>query len=154
MNKIITPEKSIEIFNKEDIVLVTGSFDILHLGHFQFLEQAKSTEKDAKLIVVVLSDAQIRRRKGESRPVFKLDDRVKALSYLEVIDYIIAWDQDWEELRDFVREVKPNVLAVVDGDPGIDNKRKVIEEVGGRLEIVRKQNPYSTSHIFSKLSDL
>lgn len=152
MAEVISLQKGKTVFAQSSTALVTGSFDILHLGHLRFLSLAKqSVTKKTKLVVVVLGDAEITRRKGPNRPVFKLHERIEALSYLRSVDYIIPWEQPWEELRDFVTINKPAYLALVKGDPGFENKIKHIESVGGKAIVIEPLPGISTSAIINKL---
>ena len=81
MNKILSLTEAEAIFAKEQVVLITGSFDILHLGHLRLLKTAKdSVPKGVKTLVIILSDKEISRRKGDRRPVFKQNDRVEHLA--------------------------------------------------------------------------
>ena len=83
-----------------------------------------------------------------------MGERCEALSYLKPVDYIIPWEDDWRELREFVLELKPKILAVVEGDNGIDNKKMHIEKTGGKLIILRKEGEYSTSALIEKIKRL
>ena len=153
---MINKEVDIEFINKNllknNITFVTGSFDILHPGHINFLAQAKNIEPQNKLLVAVLSDDQIKRRKGESRPIFPQDARITSLSNLEVVDYVLAWRQKWEALREFVVKLSPKILVVGENDPGIENKRKIMQSLGGQVHELQRKNKYSTTYILKKLS--
>ena len=153
---MINKEVDIEFINKNllqtNVTFVTGSFDILHPGHIDFLAQAKSIEPQNKLLVAVLSDDQIKRRKGKSRPIFPLHARITSLSNLEVVDYVLAWKQEWEELREFVVKLKPKILVVGENDPGLENKRKIMQPLGGTVHELQRKNKYSTTYILEKLS--
>ena len=142
MNKIIASKT----------VFISGSFDLLHEGHMSFFKQAKDiVGASGKLIVAVLGDGEIMRRKGIERPYRKLEDRVKALRRVDYVDEVIAWDQPWEDLREYVLNLKPDYLAVVETDQGLDNKRSVIEEAGGKLVIFPRDKRYSTTQIIEQL---
>lgn len=152
MSKIITDKEVRKLFEKHEVALITGSFDVLHLGHLRFFSQVKSQiKKNIKLLVIILSDQEIKRRKGSQRPIFTQNERAEALSYIEMIDYILEWKMNWEDLRDFVKEMKPHYLAVVSGDPGIENKREIIKSYGGKLIEVNKVDNFSSSDIIEKL---
>ncbi len=153
MGKIITINEASEIFASDKIVLVTGSFDILHLGHLSFLHEAKtSTPQDTKLMVIILPDKEVKRRKGENRPVFSQKVRLEALSYIRNVDFVVGWEGSWESLRDFVIENKPRYMAVTKEDPGYENKVKAIMSFGGEVIEVEKFDNISTSLIIERLS--
>lgn len=152
MNKILSLTEAEAIFAKEQVVLITGSFDILHLGHLRLLKTAKdSVPKGVKTLVIILSDKEISRRKGDRRPVFKQNDRVEALSYLESVDFVLPWDFAWEDLRKFVLKVKPDYMAVVRDDPAFENKKTYIEKAGGKVIIIEPFKGFSTTSILEKL---
>lgn len=74
------------------IVYTSGSFDILHIGHLELLNWAKS--RGDILVVALNSDEVIRQKKGSSRPIMTLEDRKKLLDGLGVVDYVLAVDGD------------------------------------------------------------
>jgi D-beta-D-heptose 7-phosphate kinase/D-beta-D-heptose 1-phosphate adenosyltransferase len=148
LSKIITQLEAPELIHKHNTVFVSGSFDVLHLGHMKFLRRAKALVRDTGILMVaVISDEDIRIRKGEGRPVFTQSERVEALSYLEQVDYVIPWEDEWQALRLFVMQTKPAYLAVVAGDPGIDNKRQFIESAGGELKVLPREGWYASSRL-------
>ena len=74
---------------KRPIVMTAGVFDLLHLGHVRFLEEAKKTSKQkAELIVIVARDRTVERRKGE-KPVMSENQRRALVEALEVVDEAI-----------------------------------------------------------------
>lgn len=151
-NKIITETEISKKLTSNPIGLVTGSFDFLHLGHMQMLAQAKSKlAMDERLLVIVLGDEQIRLRKGDDRPYFKLAERLEALTYLEVVDYVYGWERPWQELRNFVLEHQPKYLFALEDDPGLENKRMHVEKSGGELVILDKYRDYSTTKILNEI---
>jgi len=122
MGKIITLKNIKSISDKlhaqnKKIVLVGGSFDILHVGHILFLEEAKNAGDI--LFVEVESDERIRRLKGKSRPINSQSNRVCVLSRLNMVDYVIPLpanlsDQDYLTIT---KKVQPAILATTKGDP-------------------------------------
>jgi D-glycero-beta-D-manno-heptose 1-phosphate adenylyltransferase len=89
------------------IVLTSGSFDMLHIGHMLYLETAK-THGDI-LVVGIDGDSKIRERKGEGRPVVPEDERMQALVHLRPVDLIYLKalsDPKWG----LIMAVKPDVL--------------------------------------------
>jgi cytidyltransferase-like protein len=152
MENIVKTEKEIiSIISNNPSTLITGSFDIVHLGHMRFISKAKSTAPNNLLIAIILSDKEIRKRKGEGRPFFSQSERVELLSYHKDIDYVLPWKKSWQELRDFVVDSKPKILVVNSTDSGIDNKRQTIESVGGKLVVLERKDDYSTSKIIERL---
>lgn len=124
-------------------VWVNGCFDILHRGHFELFNYAKSLGD--RLIVGVDTDEKVAKDKGPDRPYNNIDDRVYALNSLQAIDLTYIFDSR-EELIQLIKQTSPDILVV-----GSDWKGKEI--VGGvyAKEIVyfdRIKN-YSTTNILS-----
>lgn len=100
---IYSAENSKIIYSKEHLTdlieknefqnagLTSGCFDILHKGHIHNLKMSKS--KCSKLFVCLSSDKQIQELKGKSRPINSIDDRIRMLSHINFIDYIILYDE-------------------------------------------------------------
>lgn len=135
----------------QTVVLVGGCFDILHFGHIKFLKKAKN-EGDV-LIVALESDENIKRLKGNGRPIHSQNQRAEMLASLEFVDLIICLplmkdDKDYFEL---VKKIKPDVLAVTKGDPQLKNKGKQAKEIGAKVKIV---TPYIKTASTTKLIKL
>ena len=122
-------------------IWVNGCFDILHRGHFELFNYAKSLGN--VLVVGVDSDEKVAQDKGPDRPYNKLEDRVYALESLKAIDKVMVFDNK-EHLEWVVEITKPDILVV-----GSDWKGKEI--VGGQYakEIVYfdRIGDYSTTDI-------
>ena len=124
------------------VVLVTGVFDILHDEHTLFLQKAKKTGD--VLVVGVESDKRVKELKGEDRPINPQDVRVAHLEQMHIADGVFVLPELFSEPvhhLNLLRAVRPDVLAVSSHTPHLQSKRKLIEEVGGRLEIVHQHNP-------------
>ncbi|PCI89800.1 D-glycero-beta-D-manno-heptose 1-phosphate adenylyltransferase [Candidatus Kaiserbacteria bacterium] len=91
------------------IVLTSGSWDILHVGHMRYLQAAK--EEGDILIVGVDSDAKIRKRKGKDRPIVQQDERTEMLSHLEYVDAIFV-KAPRQKSNMLIELVSPDVLIV------------------------------------------
>ena len=127
-------------------IWVNGCFDILHRGHFELFNYAKSLGKF--LVVGVDTDEKVAQDKGPDRPYNKLEDRVYALESLKAIDKVYVFDSR-ERLEDLIKLSKPDFLVV-----GSDWKGK--EVVGGQYakEIVYfdRMGNYSTTNILNNES--
>ena len=137
-----------KVKNKDKIVLVGGCFDILHLGHVIFLEKAKRLGD--KLVVLLESDENIKKNKGNNRPVNNQENRAKMLMSLKAVSKVIKLPEmkTDEEYLALIKKIKPSVIAITGGDKRIFQKRKQAKIVGARLVKVTKQIPYqSTSRI-------
>jgi rfaE bifunctional protein nucleotidyltransferase chain/domain len=91
------------------IVLSSGSWDMLHVGHMRYLKAAK--EKGDILIVGVDSDKKIKKRKGPDRPVVTENERIEMLSHLEFVDYIYLKKHSDKE-GNLIKIVGPDILIV------------------------------------------
>lgn len=88
------------------VVLTQGVYDMLHIGHAQYLEKAKA--HGDVLIVGVDSDALTRKRKGDGRPVVPQEERIKMLLHLRHVDLVVLRDVD-KELEALIMTIKPDV---------------------------------------------
>lgn len=135
----------------QTIVLVTGVFDILHKAHLKFLQKAKSTGNI--LFVGLESDFRVQKIKGQFRPVCKLEQRIKNLSQIRVVDYIFALPEkfDQQARERLVQDLKPDVLAVSAHTLHLSQKRNLLKKYGGELKIVMSQDKnISTTQILEK----
>ncbi len=94
-----------EIKNKKNI-LTSGCFDIVHIGHLEFLKQSKNLGDN--LLVCLSNDKQIRKLKGENRPVNNYIDRIKLFKTISYVDYIILYDEE-----DIERETTLNKIMEI-----------------------------------------
>ncbi len=90
-------------------IFVNGTFDILHRGHIQLLNYAKSL--GGTLTVGIDSDRRVREKKGYARPVYNVGDRAYMLQNLKAVDYVVIFDSD-EELERCIKTVKPDIMVV------------------------------------------
>ena len=134
---------------EQDIALAFGCFDILHVGHKRYLQQA-ATLGDI-LVVGVNSDASVRRLKGPTRPVNNEQDRAEMLSALGFIDYVVIFDEDTP--YELIKKIQPDVL-VKGGDykPEEVVGKDIVEARGGRLELISFVEGKSTTNIIKKIN--
>jgi D-beta-D-heptose 7-phosphate kinase/D-beta-D-heptose 1-phosphate adenosyltransferase len=134
------------------IVLTGGCFDILHIGHARFLSEAK--KMGDYLIVLLESDREVKKLKGENRPVFIQEERAEMLSALESVDLIVLLPmmQNDSDYLNLVMKIKPDVIAVTEDDPHIEKKRYQAKETGGELKIISLTKTLSTSKLAKILS--
>lgn len=89
------------------VVFTNGCFDILHVGHITYLQQARSLGD--VLVVALNSDDSVKRLKGEERPVNGLIDRMSLIAALEAVTWVTWFEQD--DPVSVIRALKPNVLV-------------------------------------------
>ena len=139
----------IEQHKKQGKIIVTcnGSFDILHIGHLEFLEEAK--QQGDILIVGINSDASVRRYKGNSRPVFPEEQRLRLVQSLKPVDYAFIFEED--NPIPFLKQLKPDIHAngVEYGKNCIE--AKTIRRYGGRIYLITKKTRISTTDIVEKI---
>lgn len=115
------------------VVFTNGCFDILHVGHIRYLQDARA--KGDMLVVGVNSDKSVRKLKGPQRPVVSEKDRAEILAALECVDYITVFGEDTPV--ELILAIKPNI-HVKGGDykPEDLPEGEAVASVGGRIEIV------------------
>jgi FAD synthetase len=95
---------------KQKVVLASGVFDLLHLGHVRFLEDAKRAGgKNAKLIVIVARDSTVEKTKGR-KPIMSEDQRCALVESLKVVDEAVLGYENMD-IGEAIEEVEPDVIA-------------------------------------------
>lgn len=141
-----------KIGTTQKIVLVGGCFDIVHLGHLIFLEKAKA--KGDLLIVLLESDENIRKNKGERRPINNQEYRAKFLTKLKMVDRVVKLPEmkSDEDYLKIVKKIKPTIIAVSESDNKLKIKKAQAKMVGAKVLIVNKLIPHqSTSRIIERI---
>lgn len=126
-----------QVEKKRPIVLTAGVFDLLHLGHVKFLEEAKKIGgKNAELIVIVARDKTVKNRKGE-KPVMSEDQRRALVESLEVVDEAILGYEKFSIDR-VVEKIKPDIIALGHDQKGIGEiVRKAIMNKSLKIKVVK-----------------
>ena len=130
------------------LVFTNGVFDILHVGHVRYLQQARALG-DA-LVVAINSDASARELKGAGRPLANENDRAEILAALACIDYVSVFDD--LSPRALIAELRPDFL-VKGGDYSLDqiHGREEVEAAGGRVVSLPFVEGASTSEIIERM---
>jgi len=133
------------------LVVTNGCFDLLHVGHVTYLEEARR-QGDA-LLVGITSDANVRKLKGRGRPLNAARDRAAVLAALESVSAVYVFPQ--VDACGFLEKVKPNVY-VKGGDYTIDTinqaERRLLEKMGVRIVILPVVPGQSTSGLLKKMA--
>jgi rfaE bifunctional protein nucleotidyltransferase chain/domain len=132
----------------EKIVFTNGCFDLLHIGHVLYLEEAKTLGN--KLIVGINSDASVRRLKGDNRPIKDVYDRAHVLAALASTDMVIIFEEDDPGL--LIAQIVPDVL-VKGGDwkPEQIVGSDIVLAAGGHVRSLSFVEGYSTTQIEQKI---
>ncbi|MFA5455027.1 MAG: D-glycero-beta-D-manno-heptose-7-phosphate kinase [Sulfurimonas sp.] len=130
--------------NGKKVVFTNGCFDILHVGHVKYLQEAKSFGD--VLIVGLNSDASVSRLKGASRPVNIAEDRAYLLAALEAVDFVVPFEEDTP--YELIKMIKPDTL-VKGGD--YEGKSVVGTEFALELKLVDFVDGKSTTKTIQKI---
>ncbi len=130
------------------IVLTQGVYDLLHIGHAQYLEKARSFGD--VLVVGVDSDALTKKRKGDGRPVVPQEERINMLLHLRHVD-IVALRDVGQELEELIRTIKPDVYIASEStkDFVIDEN---VRQWCGTVHVLPPQATTSTTERIRKVS--
>lgn len=135
------------------LVATNGCFDLLHLGHVTYLENARSYG-DA-LLVGVNADASVKQLKGPDRPVNSESDRAAVLAALASVDAVCIFAERTAEK--FLAAAQPDIY-IKGGDYTLDtvnqDERRVVEQSGGKMIIVPIVPGRSTTALLKKISQL
>jgi rfaE bifunctional protein nucleotidyltransferase chain/domain len=124
------------------IVLTSGSFDLIHLGHVKYLARAK--EFGDVLVVGVDSDAKIKARKSPDRPMVPEAERLELLAHQRPVDYIFLKPLD-EPRWALIEAVRPDVLVLTKDHSYSSADLEALREFVGRIEVLERQAAVTTS---------
>jgi rfaE bifunctional protein nucleotidyltransferase chain/domain len=135
----------------QKVVFTNGVFDILHRGHVEYLEKAKSLGD--VLMLGLNTDASVKKIKGSNRPVMGQEDRAIVLAGLSSVDYICLFEEETPE--NLIQELIPDIL-VKGGDYQIDDivGRETVEANGGKVVTIDLVNGQSTTSLIEKMVKL
>jgi FAD synthetase len=111
---------------KKRVVLASGVFDLLHLGHVKFLEEAKKAGgKDAELLVIIARDSTVKKNKGR-KPIMPENQRRALVESLKVVDEAVLGFEEFD-IGEVIERIKPDVIAL--GYDQADMEKRVQEYV-------------------------
>lgn len=139
---------AIERQRKRKIVLANGCFDFFHVGHIRYLAGAKGLGDC--LIVAVNSDEQVRKLKGENRPLMSESERAEIVSAFKFVDYVTIFPEPTVE--ELIRAIRPDFHAK-GTDYTADNvpERETVIAVGGQVAIVGDAKNHSSTNLIEKV---
>ena len=132
----------------KSIVLTNGVFDLVHVGHVRYLEDARA--RGDYLVVAVNSDKSAEAIKGKGHPVVPLEERMEMLSAWWFVDYVVGFDEETAE--ELIRAVKPDIYA-----KGSDYNlrtlpdRKVLRQEGVKAMFVGDKKGHSTRKLIQRI---
>ena len=130
------------------IVTTNGVFDILHLGHIKYLQEAKKLGDI--LIVAINSDSSVKQIKGPERPINSEQSRAEVLAALSFVDYIIIFNET--DPVNVLSDIKPDI-HVKGGDYKIDEiiEKDIVEKSNGKIVLIPEIKGYSTTDLINKI---
>jgi rfaE bifunctional protein nucleotidyltransferase chain/domain len=128
-------------------VFTNGCFDLLHVGHLRYLQQAR--QLGDRLVVGVNSDASVRALKGPTRPIVTAVERAEMLAGLRCVDYVVIFDE--LTASSIITALKPAVYAK-GGDYDVENlpEAPAVQAYGGVIQLVPFEPGHSTSSILAR----
>jgi FAD synthetase len=122
---------------KKKIVLASGVFDLLHLGHVKFLEEAKKTGgKGAELIVIIARDSTVEETKGR-KPIMSENQRRALVESLKVVDGAVLGFENFD-IGDVIERIKPDVIALGYDQADMEKRvRKYVDKHKLDVKVVR-----------------
>ncbi|MCK5072149.1 MAG: D-glycero-beta-D-manno-heptose 1-phosphate adenylyltransferase [Bacteriovoracaceae bacterium] len=142
--------KFLDLNKDKKVVFTNGCFDILHVGHLYYLNEAKALGD--VLFMGLNADESIRRLKGEKRPICNEEDRKFFLENLNAVDFVEIFFEDTP--YELITAVRPDILV-----KGGDWKKEdivgsdVVLKNGGTVKSLSFKNGYSTTSLIEKIKD-
>ena len=152
-SKVKTRDELLQLVKKlksegKKIVTTNGIYDILHVGHTQLLNTAKSFGDI--LILAINTDDSTKRYKGPRRPINVESERAELAANLSAVDYVVLLDEDTP--KELLNEIQPNI-HVKGGDYKESElpESKIVQKYGGEIRIVKLVKGKSTTDIINKI---
>ena len=156
MARVVTVEeleKAVEKAKAEGktVVFANGAFDILHVGHVRYLRGAAMLGD--VLVLALNRDESVRELKGPGRPVLPLDERIRLVSAIEGVDFIVSFPET--KVTNLLLRLKPHIHAkgtdyTKDNVPEVDDVRSF----GGKIAITGDPKDHNTTDIIAKVRSL
>lgn len=131
------------------IVLANGCFDFFHVGHIRYLAGAKALGDC--LIVAVNSDEQVRKLKGENRPLINEHERAEIISSLKCVDFVTIFPEPTVE--ELIRTIRPDFHAKgTDYTTETVPERDIVRQYGGQTAIVGDPKDHSSTAFIKRIN--
>jgi rfaE bifunctional protein nucleotidyltransferase chain/domain len=132
----------------QKIILANGCFDVLHVGHVRYLAGAKAL--GGFLVVGINSDEQVRKLKGNGRPVQSQSDRAEIVASVAHVDAVTIFDEPTVE--ELILAIRPDIHAKgTDYTEDSVPEREIVKSVGGRVAIVGDPKDHSSSELIANM---
>ncbi len=141
---------------KQSIVFTNGCFDLVHIGHVDYLEKAKALGD--KLVVGINTDDSVSRFKGPNRPIANEISRYRVLAAMEFVDVVIPFNEDTP--LDLIKFIQPEVLVKGNDYLAEETDTKspkyivgsgIVRANGGTVKTIELVQGYSTSQLVEKI---
>ncbi len=135
----------------QKVVFTNGCFDIVHLGHVDYLEKAR--ELGDKLVVGLNTDASVSRLKGPARPVVDEYARARMIASFSFVDAVTYFEEDTP--YELIKKIIPDILVKGD-DYTLDNivGADIVMGNGGNVSTIQLVEGYSTTKIIDKIKNI
>lgn len=136
---------------KQKVVFTNGCFDIVHLGHVDYLEKARALGD--KLVVALNTDASVHRLKGPTRPVVNEYARARMIASFSFVDAVTYFSEDTP--YELIKQIVPDILVKGD-DYSLDNivGADIVMGNGGNVSTIQLVEGYSTTKIIDKIKNI
>lgn len=154
-NKILSPDRLLKKVGAwkssgDVIVFTNGCFDLIHLGHVDYLE--KSRNLGSRLVIGLNTDASIKKIKGPDRPVSDQEARSRILASFVFVDAVVLFDE--ETPYNLIEAIKPDIL--VKGNDYLPENivgAEIVKSYNGKIITIDLIQGYSTSGIIKKIKE-
>ena len=133
------------------IALTNGSFDLVHSGHVNYLNEAKKTADC--LIVGINSDKSVKQYKSDKRPIVPQEQRALLIDNFKAVDYVVIFEETTAD--NLIEKVKPDIY-VKGGDYTEDTlpETATVKKHGGKIKFIKMTQGCSTTNIINKILDI
>ena len=163
LHKIVSIVEASEIVGswKEEglkVVFTNGCFDILHLGHVDYLE--KAAQQGDVMVLALNSDDSVKRLKGPERPINNEYARARILASLEFVDLVVVFDEDTP--LEIIKTIQPSILVKGDDYDALETSASqkkyivgsdIVKNAGGEVKTISLVDGYSTTSIIERMKN-
>ena len=151
MGRVVSREELPQLLGKQRkdqlVVFTNGCFDLLHVGHVRYLQEAKAL--GSILVVALNTDQSVQKLKGPNRPVQSEADRAEIMAALGCVDFVVLFGE--ETPLKVIQELKPDIL-VKGGDYKIQDivGSELVMSYGGKVQSLQFYQGKSTTGLINK----